>query len=167
MSTFQSVVRALAVVALVGVLPASVHAEPASSSASSSAIQAQEGASGTCTCIMGRGGSGGNATTHVLKQAGVTLTFALTGGRGGETPIEAGTVEGDTLKLKVTTIRKIEAKKKLYADGRSPGAPRKTLPRPYGSDRRRQLFKNHLATGLPAVRRVAPGSFSLDRQRSR
>lgn len=86
----------------------------------------------------GGGGGGGNENTLVLKQDGTKLTGSLTGGRGGEQQIEdgsvdgtaikfavtrefngnkftthyEGTVDGDTLKLKIITTREVEAKRK-------------------------------------------------------
>jgi hypothetical protein len=87
---------------------------------------------------MGGGGGGGNnETTLVLKQDGDKLTGTISG-RGGDTAIEdgsvdgkaikfkvvrdfngnkfvteyAGTVDGDTIKLKITSTREVEAKKK-------------------------------------------------------
>lgn len=85
----------------------------------------------------GGGGGGGQTTTLTLKQDGSKLTGTISGGRGGDTDIEegkvedgklsfkvtrefngnkmvtsySGTVEGETLKLTVTTSRDVEAKK--------------------------------------------------------
>ncbi len=98
--------------------------------------------SGTYTWTQGGGGGGGGGggeTTLVLKQDGEKLTGTLTGGRGGEMKIDEGTVDGnkikfavtrdwngnkmttnyegtvdgETLKLKIITTREIEAKKKV------------------------------------------------------
>lgn len=109
--------------------------------AHAAAINAIADVSGTYTWsggMGGGGGGGGNENTLVLKQDGTKLTGTLTGGRGGEAQIEEGTVdgnaikfavtrewngykltthyegtvEGDTLKLKIITTREIEAKKK-------------------------------------------------------
>lgn len=106
---------------------------------SSAAFSFADDVSGTYTWTTGMGGGGGNnETTLVLKQDGDKLTGTLTGGRGGEQQIEngtvdgkeikfsttrefngnkfvteyAGTVDGDTIKLKITTTREVEAKKK-------------------------------------------------------
>ena len=66
------------------------------------AVQPASDVSGTYTWEGGMGGGGGNATTTlVLKQDGNKLTGTITG-RGGETAIENGTVEGNAIKFAVT-----------------------------------------------------------------
>ncbi len=95
---------------------------------------------GTYSWTMGGGGGGGGGgeTTLTLKQEGNTLAGTITGGRGGEQKLEngtvdgnslkfnvtrefngnkftthyEGTVDGETLKLKIITTREVEAKKK-------------------------------------------------------
>jgi hypothetical protein len=47
------------------------------------------------------GGRGAQAINITLKADGAKLTGSTQGGRGGETPIEEGTISGNTIKFKV------------------------------------------------------------------
>ena len=89
-------------VAAAASLPMSVaHAEPAAPAAQPAAGDV----SGTYTWENnmggGGGGGGGQATTLTLKQDGTKLTGTISG-RGGDTPIGDGTVDGKTIKFTVT-----------------------------------------------------------------
>lgn len=60
-----------------------------------------QGVNGTWTGEV-QGGRGPQPVTLTLKADGNKLTGSVAGGRGGEIPIEEGTISGNTLKFKTT-----------------------------------------------------------------
>ena len=98
--TFKAILLAASVACSLALTP-TVFAEDR---ATAPAVEPAAGdVSGTYTWEQGGGGGGGNTmtTTLVLKQDGTKLTGTLSG-RGGETPIDEGSVDGKTIKFSVT-----------------------------------------------------------------
>ena len=62
-----------------------------------------QGINGTWTGEV-QGGRGPQPITLMLKADGAKLTGALMGGRGGEVPIQEGTISGNMLKFKTTQM---------------------------------------------------------------
>ena len=100
MYLLRTTIFSAAIMLSLGTLPMPVaHGAPAAP-----AVQPAAGdVSGTYTWSQGGGGGGGGGgeTTLVLKQEGNKLTGTISG-RNGDTQIEDGTVEGGTIKFKVT-----------------------------------------------------------------
>jgi hypothetical protein len=90
---------------LAAALALSFSATPALFAQDSAGTPATQPASGDVsgTYTWEQQGGGGNAmtTTLTLKQEGSKLTGTISG-RGGDTPIEEGTVEGNSIKFNVT-----------------------------------------------------------------